>query len=98
MIPDSYPTTFSHVAGAPIELTAIPAPGYAFIKWGGDITGDSESTTLSPTCDTAVTAVFASTQSAFAWWWLAGIAATGIMLLAYLRITRRTSIPDDSSM
>jgi hypothetical protein len=33
VIPDSYPFTGVYFKGLPIKLTAIPAPGYKFLRW-----------------------------------------------------------------
>ena len=45
-----------------IELKAIPAPGYAFLEWNGDLNDDSESTSIELSCNKAVTAVFSSNR------------------------------------
>jgi hypothetical protein len=93
-IPDSYPFTISHTVGTTVKLTAIPSSGYAFLEWGGDADGNEVSITLSPTCDTAVTAIFTPAQSAFAWWWLpVGIGTTSLIILVYFRFIRRAHVP-----
>jgi hypothetical protein len=89
----------SHRAGTTIELTAIPARGYIFVEWSGDVDDTNVSTTLVLNCDTTVTAVFSMVHSTFAWWWLAaGAGAIGIILLAYLRLTRPSSTPKNNPL
>jgi hypothetical protein len=72
-------------------LTAIPSPGYTFVEWDGDVSGDNKSITPLLDCDTTVIAIFSRVQSTFTWWWMvAGIGAISITLLVYLRLIRKT--------
>jgi hypothetical protein len=44
--------------GANITITAVPAAGYAFDHWSGDVSGNTTSMTLTMTADKNITAVF----------------------------------------
>ena len=59
LLPDSYPRDFVYPTGYAVALKAIPAPGYQFIEWTGSVTGDSETISVSMSCNKSVTAVFA---------------------------------------
>jgi hypothetical protein len=41
VIPESYPFTGIYFKDMPIKLTAIPAPGYKFVRWEGTVNSDS---------------------------------------------------------
>jgi len=45
--------------GDVVQLTAVPATGWSFRSWGGDLTGSASPATLLMTCDFSVTANFA---------------------------------------
>lgn len=49
---DTYP------AGAEVQFTAVPAEGWAFAGWGGDLSGEAATRTVAMTGDLAVTAFF----------------------------------------
>jgi uncharacterized repeat protein (TIGR02543 family) len=44
--------------GASVTITAIPATGYVFDHWGGDVSGNTTAVTITMTADKNVTAVF----------------------------------------
>ena len=44
--------------GASVVLTAIPASGYRFDHWSGDVSGTTTSITITINADKSVTAVF----------------------------------------
>lgn len=49
----------TYVPGSPVTLTAIPANGYGFIGWSGDVSGSFNPLTLTVTSNKNVTANFA---------------------------------------
>jgi len=54
-VPDQ--ATYEH--GTPVELSAVPNPGYHFVEWQGDLTGSNNPDTIVMDDDKSVTAVFA---------------------------------------
>ncbi len=48
----TYPTDYS------VVLRAIPVPGYRFVSWSGDASGNDETVELTMDCGKSVTAVF----------------------------------------
>jgi len=48
-----------YVAGARVDLTAVPGAGWHFVDWGGDTSATSSTLTLGMTRDRTVTATFA---------------------------------------
>ena len=58
--------------GTLVELTAVPAAGYDFVSWGGDLTGSDNPSSLVMDGDKSVTATFAAHQ-----WTLTASAGSG---------------------
>ncbi len=56
---DPYPWSGIYFQGIPIELEAVPTPGYKFVGWDGLPGGTPALTTQTLVVDTAVTALFA---------------------------------------
>ena len=56
--PSSYPFASNFKNGASIRLEAIPAPGYQFNNWGGDLSGTANPTTILIDCNKKITANF----------------------------------------
>lgn len=52
------PGSYSYNAGTQMTITATPAAGWRFDRWGGDASGASSSTSLEMTGDKSVTAYF----------------------------------------
>ncbi|UCD05310.1 MAG: zinc-dependent metalloprotease [candidate division WOR-3 bacterium] len=52
------PDTQWHAAGASVELTAVPDPGWQFTLWGGDLTGTTNPATIIMDYDKSVIASF----------------------------------------
>jgi hypothetical protein len=52
------PDQGSYLDGTPVELTAVPADGWAFDHWSGDLTGDTNPDTITMDDDKEVTAHF----------------------------------------
>ena len=58
-IPDSYPHGALVASGETVTLDAVPAEGFRFVEWTGDLEGESATATLVMTCLKTVTAIFA---------------------------------------
>jgi len=52
------PDQTSYLDGASVELTAVPATGWHFVRWEGDLTGSVNPETITLNGNKAVTAVF----------------------------------------
>ena len=56
--PSSYPADFSLTSGESVSLEAVPAAGYRFENWSGDVAGTSHITNITIDCNKKVTANF----------------------------------------
>lgn len=57
--PDVYPWSGTYFQNVPLTLTAIPADGYEFVRWEGDMAATTQSITFSPNSSQSnLTAVF----------------------------------------
>ena len=52
------PSAASYASGTVVTLTAIPAAGYTFTGWSGDLTGTTNPTTVTMSTNRSVTAFF----------------------------------------
>ena len=57
-VPDSYPVVRKVEAGSPVSLEALPAEGYYFVGWGGDLYGNENPTELELDDDAEIVAYF----------------------------------------
>ena len=57
-VQSSLPVTIRFDNGAAVRLKAIPAPGYHFDSWSGDLTGTGNPSTVIMSCNKRVTANF----------------------------------------
>ena len=57
-IPSSYPSDSTITSGTQVNLKAVPAPGYRFTNWSGDLSGTTNPTTLAIDCTKSITANF----------------------------------------
>jgi len=57
-VPSSYPFTSDFDSGTTISIEAVPASGYSFDRWSGDLSGSDNPASLVMTCDKKVTASF----------------------------------------
>jgi hypothetical protein len=57
-----YPHTRSCTAAGPVNLEAVPASGYSFASWSGDLSGSENPTTIIMDSDKEITANFIQTQ------------------------------------
>ncbi|MDP2919572.1 MAG: hypothetical protein Q8O43_05070 [Dehalococcoidia bacterium] len=53
------PDQATYTYGTVVTLTATPAPGWSFSSWGGDLSGNTNPTTITVNSNKAVTASFA---------------------------------------
>jgi hypothetical protein len=56
--PSSYPAVYTFAEGASVNLEAVPAPGYSFANWSGDLSSSENPTTITMGSDKEVTANF----------------------------------------
>jgi len=54
----SYPATSIFTSGASVRLEAVPASGYRFDSWSGDLSGATNPTVITIDCNKKVTAKF----------------------------------------
>jgi len=79
--PSFYPTTSTFASGASVLLEAVPAAGYRFSHWGGDLSGADNPTTIVMDCNKKITANFSLVQPN---WWLALGAIAGATVIAVI--------------
>ena len=80
----SYPTTLSFETGTSVRLEAVPAPGYHFDNWGGDLSGTTNPTTIVIDCNKKITASFSPVTPVKTSWWLIGGILTGIIIIGVI--------------
>ncbi len=56
--PSSYPAIYTFEDGSEIRLEAVPAAGYQFESWSGDLAGTANPETIVIDCNKSVTASF----------------------------------------
>ena len=78
----AYPNIFDFAADESVDLKAVPSPGYRFVNWSGDLTGNRDSVAIVMDCNKNITANFTDAPSSqFPWWWVvAGVAAIGVAI------------------
>ena len=54
----SYPAIFTYDDGSEVHLEAVPADGYFFKNWSGDLSGNTNLTTIVIDCNKKITANF----------------------------------------
>lgn len=57
-VPTEYPFASTFENGTGVSLEAVPAPGYEFTRWSGDLSGTASPVTIQITCNKSVIAVF----------------------------------------
>ena len=60
--PPAYPITYTFGSGETVELKAVPAPGYVFNNWSGDLSGNANPTTIVMDCNKSITANFSQIE------------------------------------
>ncbi len=63
LVLERYPWSGEYFQGIPIELEAIPKPGYQFLRWEGGITQTNSTIEINLQNDTNITAVFEESDS-----------------------------------
>jgi hypothetical protein len=58
IIPDNFPVVQPFASGETVNVVAVPAFGYEFSSWNGDLTGEVNPATIWMTCNKTVTANF----------------------------------------
>ncbi|HET9327540.1 MAG TPA: kelch repeat-containing protein [Candidatus Eisenbacteria bacterium] len=69
------PNQSAYPGGSTVELTAVPADGYAFSQWNGDVTGTSNPVSLLMDANKTVTASFVTPPAACGAWTMAATAS-----------------------
>jgi uncharacterized repeat protein (TIGR02543 family) len=59
--PSSYPDTSAFNSGANVSLEAVPAPGYVFSNWSGDLSNETNPATILMNCNKNIRANFSKT-------------------------------------
>lgn len=57
----SYPATSTFNSGTNVSLEAVPAPGYVFSNWSGDLSNEVNPTTILIDCNKSIIANFSKT-------------------------------------
>jgi hypothetical protein len=79
--PSFYPTTSTFDNGVSVRLEAMPAAGYRFSHWSGDLSGADNPTVVVMDCNKEITANFSSVGTN---WWLALGAIAGATVIAVI--------------
>jgi len=56
--PSSFPNTYDFESGTSVPIEAVPAPGYTFNNWSGDLSGTANPATIVIDCNKRITANF----------------------------------------
>ena len=89
-IPSSYPGTFVFQNDALVRLEAMPASGYNFDNWSGDLNSANNPITILVDCNKKITANFS--QNTLNWWLIGSIVAAVIIgMMVWLTIRSRTA-------
>lgn len=89
----SYPATSTFISGESVYLKAMPASGYRFDNWTGDLSGTTNPTAIVIDCNKEITANFSKVKTN---WLLFGGIITGIIisgLIICLVVRSRTTLP-----
>ena len=60
--PSSFPNTYDFESGTSVPLEAVPAPGYTFDNWSGDLSGTANPATIVIDCNKRITANFSQVE------------------------------------
>ncbi len=74
----SYPYTYDIDSDTPVSVEAVPAFGYVFDGWSGDLSGTTNPATIVMDCDKSVTANFSID------WALGGMAIGSLVIVGFL--------------
>ncbi|MFC2041114.1 hypothetical protein ACFLTY_02185 [Chloroflexota bacterium] len=95
-IPSSELTTYTFKNGSNVRLEAVPAAGYLFDSWSGDLSGTANPTTITIDCNKNVTANFSKRGFQVRWpavdWsvygWIIGCLGLAGLLVTVLILRR----------
>ena len=76
--PSSYPASYEFSNGTSVHLEVVPASGYLFDNWSGDLSGNTSLTTIMIDCDKEVIANFSKVMSC--WWRISGVIASVVVI------------------
>ena len=77
----SYPASVTLTNIKTIRLEAVPAPGYRFNNWSGDLSGTTNPTTIVTGCNKKITANFSQIKPS---WWLVGGIIAGVIIIGVI--------------
>ena len=83
--PSSYPFTYNFDSGTSVTVEAVPASGYLFKNWGGDLSGTDNPTTIVLDCDKSITANFSQISDNQVSWPLVGV-VIGVWVLVVVLV------------
>jgi len=92
--PFSYPATYTFNEGTVVELEAVPASGYIFQNWSGNLSGSTNPATVVLDCNKNITANFSEETNTQVSWPLIGGLGGGLVLavaIAAFLIVRRSA-------
>ena len=90
--PPSYPYTYDFDSDASVTIEAVPAFGYVFDGWSGDLSGTANPATIRMDCNKKITANFSQVTTTKVSWPLVGGVIAGFALaglLVFVLIIRR---------
>ena len=59
-VSSAYPATYTAPTRTSASVEAVPAPGYEFVNWGGDLMGSTNPTSVLIDCEKVITANFSA--------------------------------------
>ncbi len=78
-----YPSNYTFGKDSTVYLEAVPAPGYRFEHWSGDLSGNTNPTIIVIDCNKKVTADFSQVKPKPTWWLIGGIIA-GVAIICVI--------------
>jgi hypothetical protein len=87
-----YPVTGDYASSSNVSFKAVPASGYQFVNWSGDLSGTDNPATLRMDCAKKVTASFTPVESNWRLWLAVGGGVVDVIVagaIAWLLVKRR---------
>ena len=81
IVSSSYPATYSFEDGTTVLLEAVPASGYLFTSWSGDLSGTTNPATIVIECNNSITANFSQIATSQVNWPLVSGIIGGLVLV-----------------
>lgn len=86
--PSSEPATYTFKSGTHVRLEAVPASGYLFDSWSGDLSGKANPATIVMDCNKSITANFIKGGFQVRWpvvdWSVSGLTISCLVLAGLL--------------